>query len=107
VIAQLLGVRRAIRVGLWTFLALTFVATLYFGWHYIVDDIAGAAIGLLAVALGAAATGHSLRPAGNTRLTPVVDGGLGRFFGPPRGGKGEPAFIQARTRPREGERRGE
>jgi hypothetical protein len=105
-IAQLLGVRRAIRVGLWTFLALTFLATLYFGWHYIVDDIAGAAIGIVAVALGAAATGHSLRPAGSTRLTPVVDGGLGRFFGP-RGGKGEPALVQARVRPRDGERRGE
>ena len=62
-IAQLLGLRRAIRTTLWTFLALTTLATIYFGWHYIVDDLAGAAIGIAAVVLGAAATGHELRPA--------------------------------------------
>jgi hypothetical protein len=92
VIAQLLGVRRAIRVGLWTFLGLTFLATIYFGWHYIVDDIAGAAIGLIAVALGAAATGHSLKPAYSTRFAPFD------VFGPRE--KGEPALVQATERRR-------
>jgi hypothetical protein len=106
VIAQLLGVRRAIRYGLWTFLGLTFLATVYFGWHYVVDDIAGAAIGLAAVALGAVATGHSLRPVVETRLTPVVDGGLGRLLGGSGGGKTEPALVRARMRPPD-ERRGE
>jgi membrane-associated phospholipid phosphatase len=62
-IAQLLGLRRVIRVSLWSFLALTTLATIYFGWHYVVDDVAGAAIGIAAVVLGAAATGHELRPA--------------------------------------------
>ncbi len=62
-IAQLLGLARAVRVTLWVFLALTIVATLYFGWHYIIDDIAGLAIGGLAVLVGATATGHELRPA--------------------------------------------
>lgn len=34
------------------FLIPTTVATIYFGWHYIVDDIAGLAIGWLAVVFG-------------------------------------------------------
>jgi membrane-associated phospholipid phosphatase len=34
------------------------VATVYFGWHYVVDDIAGLVIGAAAVALSAALTGH-------------------------------------------------
>ena len=61
-VAQLLGLRRWVRVSLWVFLGLTFLATIYFGWHYIVDDIAGVAIGGLAVVLAAWMTGHPLRP---------------------------------------------
>jgi membrane-associated phospholipid phosphatase len=34
------------------YLALTVVATVYLGWHFVVDDIAGLAIGAAAVALG-------------------------------------------------------
>jgi membrane-associated phospholipid phosphatase len=60
-VAQLLGLKRWVRVTLWAFLGLTFLATIYFGWHYIVDDIAGVAIGALAVVLGAWMTGHPLR----------------------------------------------
>ena len=74
-IAQLLGLRRFVRVSLWTFLVLTTLATIYFGWHYIVDDIAGAAIGIAAVVLGAKATGHELRPARARRV--VVAGRKG------------------------------
>ena len=48
-------------MALWTFLGLTMVATLYFGWHYVVDDIAGLAIGAIAVPIAGVATGH-LRP---------------------------------------------
>lgn len=47
----------------WVFFAATVVATLYFGWHYIVDDIAGLGIGWAAVALGAWVTGNSRRRA--------------------------------------------
>ena len=57
-IAHLLRLPRLLRVALWTFLALTMVATLYFGWHYVVDDIAGLGIGLIAVVLAGVATGH-------------------------------------------------
>ncbi|MDO5493536.1 MAG: phosphatase PAP2 family protein, partial [Nesterenkonia sp.] len=42
----------------WAFFGMTFVATLYFGWHYLIDNIAGVAIGWAAVSLGAWATNH-------------------------------------------------
>ncbi|HYH89884.1 MAG TPA: CDP-diacylglycerol--glycerol-3-phosphate 3-phosphatidyltransferase, partial [Solirubrobacteraceae bacterium] len=74
-IAQLLKVNRLLRIALWTFLALTMVATLYFGWHYIVDDIAGLAIGAIAVPVAGVATGH-LRPSVPLRWRPVVPNAL-------------------------------
>jgi membrane-associated phospholipid phosphatase len=49
--AARLGFRRSARV-LQVFLALTCVATIYLGWHYVVDDIAGFALGWVAVWLG-------------------------------------------------------
>lgn len=47
-----------IRWAGWIFFGLTFIATLYFGWHYLVDSLAGVVIGWLAVAIGAWATGN-------------------------------------------------
>jgi membrane-associated phospholipid phosphatase len=61
-VAQLAGAPRLLRIGLWTFLALTSVATVYFGWHYVVDDIAGLLIGAVAVYGGARLVGIDLRP---------------------------------------------
>ena len=55
--AHLLRAPRAIRIGMWVYLALTFPATIYFGWHYVVDDIAGFVIGFFSVYLGAVLTG--------------------------------------------------
>jgi PAP2 superfamily len=60
-----------IRAGTWTFLGLTILATIYFGWHYIADDLAGLAIGWVSVWLAAKATGHTM--GGNYR---------GQIFGP-------------------------
>jgi CDP-diacylglycerol--glycerol-3-phosphate 3-phosphatidyltransferase len=57
-LASMAKAPRLLRTGLWAYLALTLLATIYLGWHYIVDDIAGAVIGVLAVWLGAIATGH-------------------------------------------------
>ena len=34
------------------------MATLYFGWHYIADDLAGVVIAVLSVWLGGIATGQ-------------------------------------------------
>lgn len=42
----------------WANFALTVVATLYFGWHYLADDVAGALIAVVAFRVGALATGH-------------------------------------------------
>jgi hypothetical protein len=39
----------AVRYGLWAMLGFTVIATVYFGWHYLVDDVAGLFIGLVAV----------------------------------------------------------
>jgi membrane-associated phospholipid phosphatase len=60
-IAHLLGLARLVRWSMWLFLLLTVLATIYFGWHYLIDDVAGIAIGALAVWIGAVATGHELR----------------------------------------------
>jgi hypothetical protein len=46
-----LGHRRVARV-LWVYLGLVCVATVYLGWHFVVDDVAGLAIGWAAVRLG-------------------------------------------------------
>jgi hypothetical protein len=49
--ASYLGFTRTAR-ALGVFLALTCVATVYLGWHFVVDDVAGLAIGWLAVRMG-------------------------------------------------------
>lgn len=55
-IAHLMGLPRGVRWALWTFLALTVVATAYFGWHYLVDDLAGLVLGATSVLIAERAT---------------------------------------------------
>ena len=62
-IAQLTLRSIPIRAVMWLFFALTTTATIYFGWHYIVDDIAGLLIGGAAVALAGWGTGQFGRSA--------------------------------------------
>lgn len=57
-IASLLRTNRWLRLALWTYFGITTVATIYLGWHYVVDDFAGALIAFLAVWIAALATGH-------------------------------------------------
>src|SRR5674476_332419 len=52
------GMKAIIRIATWAFLVLTILATIYFGWHYIADDIAGALIGWFSVVVGAWVTGN-------------------------------------------------
>ncbi len=59
--AQLLRLHRRLRVGLWIWLAITFLATIYFGWHYLADDAAGVLIGGASLVLAGILTGHPLR----------------------------------------------
>lgn len=56
--AHQIHAHRLLRYGLWVYLALTMLSTIYFGWHYVLDDVAGIGIGWLSVALGARFTGH-------------------------------------------------
>ena len=60
-LVQLAGAPRALRIGMWSFLGLTSIATIYFGWHYVVDDVAGLLIGAVAVYGGARLCGIELR----------------------------------------------
>lgn len=62
VLAHLVRANRWLRYGLWTYVMITTVATIYLGWHYVTDDVAGVIIALLSVAIAAGATGNSLRP---------------------------------------------
>jgi hypothetical protein len=56
------GMAPAIRAAGWAYLLLTTVATIYFGWHYLLDDVAGLVIAWIAVTVGAWATGQGAPP---------------------------------------------
>lgn len=73
VMAELLRLRRSVRVFLWVFLALTVLSTVYLGWHYAVDAIGGAALGTAAVWIAARGTGNRFR-----RVQPVETAALTR-----------------------------
>ncbi len=79
-IAQLTLRSVTVRTVLWGFFVLTVTATIYFGWHYIVDDIAGLAIGTASVLLAGWGTGQFRRsapaledePPGGSRRMPAL-----------------------------------
>jgi membrane-associated phospholipid phosphatase len=61
VMAELLRLHKGVRIFLWVFLALTVVATVYLGWHYFVDAIGGAALGVAGVWIAGKGTGNAFR----------------------------------------------
>jgi membrane-associated phospholipid phosphatase len=61
VAAHLLGLGRRWKIGLWIWFAVTTAATIYLGWHYVLDDVAGVVLGAMALALAAALSGVDLR----------------------------------------------
>jgi hypothetical protein len=63
-IGQLVLSSVAVRAALWTFFGLTAIATIYFGWHYIVDDVAGVAIAVTSVLVAGWGTGQFRRSSG-------------------------------------------
>ena len=65
--AHLLGLGRRLKIGLWVWLGLTTLATVYFGWHYFLDDLAGIVIAAGALLAARALTGIDLRA---MRVTP-------------------------------------
>jgi hypothetical protein len=56
------GLPPAIRAAAAVYLVLTMIATVYFGWHYLLDDLAGLVIAWVAVAIGAWGTGQGAPP---------------------------------------------
>jgi hypothetical protein len=50
---------RWLKVVFWVNVCLTAVATIYFGWHYVFDDIAGVAIALVAFYVGGLVSNQS------------------------------------------------
>jgi hypothetical protein len=50
---------RWLKIAFWIDTCVTSVATLYFGWHYVADDIAGVAIALVSFYVGGWASGQS------------------------------------------------
>ncbi len=70
-IVEYVGLARWIRLAAWAFLVVTILATVYLGWHFFIDTIAGAAVGSVTVWAAALATGNhdGLRP--RLRRTPV------------------------------------
>ncbi len=52
--AYLLGLGPRVKLALWTWLVVTTIATIYLGWHYVVDDVAGFAMGALSLVMARA-----------------------------------------------------
>jgi membrane-associated phospholipid phosphatase len=81
--AQMLGAGRRLRIALWTWLAVTTVGTVYLGWHYFLDDIAGVAMGAAALGLARLLTGVDIGAARRERRAGERDRDLG-WTGDPR-----------------------
>jgi hypothetical protein len=71
VMAELLRLQVVVRAFLWVFLVLTVLATVYLGWHYFVDAIGGAVLGVAGVWIAARGTDNAFR----RRLPAQVAGG--------------------------------
>ena len=69
--AHLLGLPRPLKVAAWVMTGLTVLATVYFGWHYLVDDLGGALVAVIAVALARALTGYDFGAA-RSRAAPLL-----------------------------------
>ena len=82
---------RWIRAGLWFYFVLTVISTIYFGWHYLLDDVAGLAIGWVAVWVGAKTTGHQMKV--QRHRAGAQDGVVGVF--PPKSARREKALAPA------------
>ncbi|WP_139306423.1 phosphatase PAP2 family protein [Nocardioides exalbidus] len=60
-VAEAMRLPVVLRAVAWVFLGLTMVATVYLGWHFFVDVLAGVVVGAAAFVIAAVATGNPLR----------------------------------------------
>ncbi len=74
-VAHLARLPKPVRWTMWAFVVLTSIATVYFGWHYVIDVPAGLAIGGLSVWLAALAVGRTtaFRPSDLVGATDIQD----------------------------------
>lgn len=68
--AQRVASNTVLRWAAWIFFGATFIATVYFGWHYLIDSIVGVIIGWACVAIGQRVT--SKYPSGSRASKPSV-----------------------------------
>jgi membrane-associated phospholipid phosphatase len=57
VAAHLLGLGKRLKIALWVWFAVTMIGTIYLGWHYVVDNIAGVILGTIALILAGLISG--------------------------------------------------
>ena len=74
VAAHLLGLGQRLKVALWTWFGVTMLGTIYLGWHYVADNVAGVIMGAMALALAGLLTGVDLRTARTRRAGLVAVG---------------------------------
>ena len=55
--AQLLALKRSFTITLWVLFVVSAISTVHLGWHYVIDDVAGVGIGLIALGLAVYITG--------------------------------------------------
>src|SRR4029079_17871866 len=75
--AQLLGLGRRIKIALWVWFGVTMLGTIYLGWHYVVDNIAGVILGTIALILAGLITGIDPRAYRQRPRTTVATPGRG------------------------------
>ena len=59
--AHALGAGRRLKVALWVWFGVTMIGTVYLGWHYVADNVAGMLMGASALALAGLLTGIDVR----------------------------------------------
>jgi hypothetical protein len=69
--AHLLGLGPRLKAALWTWFGVTMLGTIYLGWHYVADNVAGVIMGAMALAIAGLLTGIDL-PAARTRRRGLV-----------------------------------
>jgi len=61
--AHVLGLGRRVQLAAWILVGLTTLATIHLGWHYVIDDVGGVVVAVMAVGLAGTLTGFEVRPA--------------------------------------------